>query len=220
MVVATANIRKKSVFRAGYPRERVCQFFGGPPAASTQHRSAIRQQIRGQQAPQQAPRAAHSKLSPRSEIEAVAIKPSSCQQAPSRPKPAAASASRGAVLVERGWRAAGQLDGQILSAALLHATRSYQPYVNALALALASPAAWQGGLRDWLPQCHGHRQRSSRAPAAAAAHAPAPKAAAAAAHCDRMPQSSATHAEGACIPCRGAHGLTTALAGAASMWRE
>jgi hypothetical protein len=37
-------------------------------------------------------------------------------------------------------------------------------------LALASPAARQGGLRDWLPQCHGHRQRS-----AAAAHAPAPK---------------------------------------------
>ncbi len=41
-----------------------------PPAASTQHGSAIRQQIRGQQAPQQAPRAAHRKLSrsPRSEI--------------------------------------------------------------------------------------------------------------------------------------------------------
>jgi hypothetical protein len=76
-LIATANIRKMSVFSAGYPRKRVCQFFGGPPVASTQHRSAIRQQIRGQQAPQQAPRAAHSKLSrSRSEVETVAFKQS------------------------------------------------------------------------------------------------------------------------------------------------
>jgi hypothetical protein len=88
-------------------------FVGGPPAASTQHRLATRQQIRGQQTPQQAPRAAHSKLSrsPRSE---VAFKlgqiqfPSAVNGHPSRPKPsgpaggrraAAASATCGAVLV-------------------------------------------------------------------------------------------------------------------------
>ncbi len=78
-VIATANIRKKSVFcyprELCYPRERVCQFFGGPPAASTQHRSAIRQQIRGQDAAQQALRAAHTR-SPRSEVETVAFKQS------------------------------------------------------------------------------------------------------------------------------------------------
>jgi hypothetical protein len=40
-----------------------------------------------------------------------------------------------------------------------HAVTSHSRTLSQLAL--ASLAARQGGLRDWLPQCHGHRQRLS-----------------------------------------------------------
>ncbi len=55
--------------------------------------------------------------------------------------------------------------GAVADGPLQAATRGYQPSANALELALASPAARQGGMRDWLPQrpviASGHRQRSA-----------------------------------------------------------
>ncbi len=164
------------------------EFVGRPPAASTQHQSAIRQQIRGQQAPQQAPRAAHSKLSKslRSEVAfelgQIQFPPAAANGLSTGPQPSKArrtsrrTARRGrfrepgrcAGCGERGWRA-GQLEGQTLARKqgrssafaagrghVTPATRGYQPSAKALALALA---ARQVGLRDWLRQCHGHRQR-------------------------------------------------------------
>jgi hypothetical protein len=167
---------------------RVGRFVGGPLAASTQHRSAIRQQIRGQQAAQQAPRAAHGKLwrSPRSEVETVAFKQASAVNRPSSPDQPA-SASRGAVLAEHGWRAAGlgwRAAAGCGGSAAAHGPRrrtvhrgaaaepassvvAYQPY-DALALALASPAAarWPARLAAAVPRSI----VSSRHVAAAAAH--------------------------------------------------
>jgi hypothetical protein len=108
-----------------------------------------------------------------------------------------------------GWRAAGQLDGQMLSAAdreprqsrpaaalllqsaSLGSFQAAEVTSHSRTLALASPAARQGGLRDWLPQCHGHRQRSS---CSSSGRPMRPHAPVIGAQCDRMPQSSAPNA--------------------------
>jgi hypothetical protein len=72
------------------------------------------------------------------------------QEPHSGPRASAEPASHGAVAQER---QPGVVAGSHVRLPL--------PSANALALALASPAARQVGLRDWLRQCHGHRQRSS-----------------------------------------------------------
>jgi hypothetical protein len=262
-MVATANTISRRVL-ATY-RMRPGKFLPPPPAACTQHQVAIRQQIRSQQASLAAPRAAHSKLSrsPRSRLRSNGVKSNFRQSnqisvswrtsrnaTPSKAwrtsrRTARASSFREprrcAGCGERGWRAAGELEGQTLVRALQPrghtADRAPRPSRPAAALLLQSaslgllPAIRErSGLRDWLRSTvivsDRRRQRSSSAVIVSGRpcpHAHAHNATACPGH--RSLQQHATACEHALPQPMGGgrqrHNLSVQHPGAAGrMWRE